>query len=63
MALYVMGTEDALDRDNMIGFVMSCWDNEVSVLDDLCLSVMINLDNSQVHLGHIQTTMHICSQS
>lgn len=31
-ALYVMGHKDALNRDEMIEFVMSCWDEEAGVL-------------------------------
>ena len=38
-ALAIMGRQDALDRDEMIEFVMSCWDEEAglrfhSPLDD-----------------------------
>lgn len=30
-ALLVMGHGDALDRDEMIDFVMSCWDEEAGL--------------------------------
>lgn len=58
----MMGNKDALDRDDTIEFVMSCWDDEAGALDDLCLGVVINLSNSQARLGRIQTTMHICTR-
>jgi prenyltransferase beta subunit len=30
-ALFTMGHKDALDRDEMIDFVMSCWDEEAGL--------------------------------
>lgn len=30
-ALSIMGRPDALDRDEMVEFVMSCWDDEAGI--------------------------------
>ena len=32
-ALCVMGHKDGLDRDEMIEFVMNCWDDEAGAID------------------------------
>lgn len=32
-ALCVMGRKDALDRDEMVEYVMSCWDDEAGLFD------------------------------
>ena len=32
-ALCVMGCKDALDRDEMVEYVMSCWDDEAGLFD------------------------------
>lgn len=42
MALCIMGHKDALDRDEMIEFVMSCWDDEAGTF--LNIAVNLNLE-------------------
>ena len=37
VALCIMGHKDALDRDEMVEFVMSCWDDEAGSLQSLRL--------------------------
>jgi len=42
-ALYLMGYKDALDREEMISFVMSCWDDEAGTLSsDFFPSLIFN---------------------
>jgi hypothetical protein len=52
-----MGHKDALDREEVIEFVMSCWDDEIGTF--LCFAGVDRLLTRccQVHLEHIQTTM------
>lgn len=42
-ALSIMGHPDALDRDEMVEFVMSCWDDEAGIC--LCDFASCSCDN------------------
>lgn len=56
-ALCIMGHQEALDREEMVDYVMSCWDNEAGqfVPSPLFCSSLIPI---QVALVHIQITTH-----
>lgn len=57
-ALCIMGHQDALDREEMITFVMSCWDEEAGLFPPP--SVLLQLTGSprpaQGGLGRTQIT-------
>lgn len=58
-ALCVMGKQDALPRDEMVDFVMSCWDDEAGMYH--ARSPDFHPTNVQkVHLVRILDTMVIC---
>lgn len=46
-ALCIMGHQDALDREEMIEFVMSCWDEEAGSVQPSCLLFIANMADSQ----------------
>lgn len=48
MALYVMGHKDALDRNEMIDFVMSCWDDEAGSFFCLSFGFIASFTDSRV---------------
>jgi hypothetical protein len=53
-----MDHKDALDRDQLIEFVMSCWDDEAGLF---CI-MLAHVDDLKVDKGdlvHIPTTMRI----
>jgi len=67
-ALYLMGSKDALDREEMISFVMSCWDDEAGTFSSAFFLSLIFNDAwkfncgampLQVVLVHIQIMMPI----
>ena len=58
-ALCVMGHKDALDRKELIDFVMSCWDDDAG-LTSVHFHWQSRIDiPSQVHLDPTQITMRI----
>lgn len=65
-ALFVMGKPEALDRDEVIDFVLSCWDDEAGI-QLLCAVQQADSHLSdpaadygmQEHLAHTPGTMRI----
>jgi len=60
-ALCIMGKPEALNKDEMVDFVMSCWDEEAGKPSRLRLSHSDIHHSFQVHLAPIQIMMHIFS--
>ena len=61
-ALVIMNRQDALPRDEMIEFVMSCWDNEAG--ESVNLPYLQTITESywrKAHLGRIPVMTHIYS--
>ena len=56
-SLCIMNQKDALDRDEMIDFVMSCWDEEAGLSPRSDLSILANwATRAQADLGPIRIT-------
>lgn len=55
-ALCIMGHQDALDRDQMITFVMSCWDDEAGLFRPWADLAAAHLP--QAHSAPTRITMH-----
>jgi geranylgeranyl transferase type-2 subunit beta len=63
-ALCILGHPEALSRDEMINFVMSCWDKEAGIifpLNHLYHYLRVVLPSLQEHSAPTATMMPICS--
>lgn len=66
-SLALMGRKDALDRQEMIDWVMSCWVEEEGGRHPSLLRTLRRkypdwiADRPQAHLLRIQDTIHICT--